>query len=130
MQYKQLIVLGLSLGVVSILSGFMPSRQDHKAKNLQILPKDINHEELDKIMDNFKVALGVKCSHCHATKKDDPKKLDFASDEKPEKEIARNMMRMTSKINKRYFGRVHEDGSMTNISCITCHNGKAQPQLN
>ena len=29
--------------------------------------------------------------------------LDFASDEKPEKNIARKMMKMTAKINKKFF---------------------------
>ncbi|MEJ0082894.1 MAG: c-type cytochrome [Puia sp.] len=55
-------------------------------------------------MDHFKAALGVKCSFCHAPSKDTAQKWpDFASDDKPEKLIARKMMKMTSKINKKFF---------------------------
>lgn len=47
------------------------------------------------------MALGVKCGYCHALKKANSKKLDFASDEKPEKERAKDMLRMVAKINKK-----------------------------
>lgn len=83
MRYKQLIALGFSLGIILFLSAFFAPQQKHQAKNLKVLPKDISHETLDEIMDNFKVALGVKCSYSHASRKDGLKKLDFASDEKP-----------------------------------------------
>lgn len=131
MRYKKTITLSILLATVVMLSAFMP-RQDEKAKNLKVLPKDISHEDLDKVMDGFKVALGVKCNFCHASKKDDPKRLDFASDEKPEKDIARNMMRMTAKINQKYFHiKDTKDGkAMLAVSCITCHNGKEHPQAN
>lgn len=102
---------------------------EHKAKNLKVLPKDISHEELDKVMDSFKAALGVKCNFCHAQKKDDPKHLDFASDENHHKGIARDMMRMTMRINKKYFKdhKSKEGEAMLAVSCITCHNGSKHP---
>lgn len=111
------------------LSAFMPKPEpEPKAKNLKVLPKDISKEELDKVMDDFKLALGVRCSHCHAPMKDNPRKLDFASDEKPEKETAREMMRMTAKINKKYFHEAMKEGNtIAKIACITCHNGKTEP---
>nr|WP_199077832.1 c-type cytochrome [Pedobacter sp. ASV19] len=133
MRYKKTITLSILLGTVVMLSAFMPKlQQERKATNLKVLPKDISHEELDKIMDGWKVALGVKCNFCHAAKKDDPKRLDFASDEKPEKEIARNMVRMTAKINSKYFHvKDKKDGkAMLAVSCITCHNGKEHPEAN
>lgn len=105
------------------LSAFMP-QQERKAKNLKVLAKEIGDKELDKVMDGFKAALGVKCSFCHASRKDDPTKLDFASDDKPEKEVARGMMCMTAKINKKHFHQTGDDGKVVNISCITCHNGR------
>lgn len=127
MRHKKTIALCMILFLIVSLSAFMP-QQERKAENLKVLPKDIGHKELDKVMDGFKAALGVKCSFCHAPRKDDPTKLDFASDEKPEKEVARGMMRMTAKINKKYFHQVGEDGKVVNISCITCHNGREHPQ--
>jgi len=126
MRYKKTTTLAVLISSVMLLSAFMP-QQEHKAKNLQVLPKDISHEELDKVMDGFKTALGVRCGYCHAPRKDDPKKMDFASDDNPKKEVARDMMRMTNKINKKYFHDKDQEGMVTNISCISCHNGKEEP---
>ncbi len=117
------------IATVAIMSSFM-SKQEPQPKytNLKVLPKNISKEELDNVMDGFKAALGVKCNFCHAPRKDDAKKLDFASDEKQHKLIAREMMKMTAKINKKYFHRKDKEGKMTNISCMSCHNGKEEPQ--
>ena len=54
-------------------------------------------------MDQFKVDLGVKCNYCHAPSKENPKKLDMASDANPKKDISRDMMRMTAEMNKKYI---------------------------
>jgi len=129
MNYKKTIVMALLACFALSLSAFMPKAEpETKAKNLKVLPKNISKEELDKVMDDFKLALGVRCSHCHAPMKDNPRKMDFASDEKPEKETARKMMRMTAKINKKYFHSTLQEGkTITQIACVTCHNGKAEP---
>lgn len=119
---KFFVVAALS---VILLIGVAATSSDVPKRNLKVLPKNIEHEELSKIMKQFNVSLGVKCNHCHAPSKTDPKKLDFNSDEKPEKEVTRSMMRMTNKINKKYFSH---GGEATAISCITCHNGKAHPE--
>lgn len=129
MRYKKIITISAILGLVALLSAFIPQQGDQKAKNLKVLPKNISHDELKNIMDDFKVALGVKCNFCHAARKDDPSKLDFASDENEHKEIARKMMRMTAKINKSYFNKKQEDGSLKAISCATCHNGAKHPKM-
>ncbi len=131
---KKLFTLALILSLGVALSAFMPQQvspqeEEYRAKNLKVLPKDISKEELDEVMDGFKAALGVKCGHCHAPSTLDPKKLDFASDDKIEKEIARKMMKMTAKINKKYFHREDEQGMIANISCMTCHNGNETPKI-
>lgn len=129
MHYKKTIVVLLMAGFAFSLSAFMPKpAEEAKFKNLKVLPKNISKEDLDKVMDNFKMALGVRCGYCHAPMKDNPKKMDFASDDKKEKETARAMMRMTAKINKKYFHNAMQDGKTLNeIACITCHNGKTEP---
>jgi len=123
------MTLSILLAMVVTLSAFM-SRQEpvHKYTNLKVLPKNISKDDLDKVMDGFKTGLGVKCNFCHVPRKDDPKKLDFASDEKNHKLIAREMMKMTAKINKKYFKHKDKEGKMTNITCFSCHNGKEEPQ--
>ena len=96
-------------------------------KNLKILPKDISKEKLDMIMDNFKASLGVRCNFCHAM--GDNGHPDFASDAKPEKDIARAMMKMTSDINKNYFNFENSTRPDTIfvVKCVTCHRGNPHP---
>src|SRR6516225_1328764 len=63
--------------------------------NLQVLPKNISSKELNSIMvDEFEDALGVGCNFCHQEDAT-THKPDYAGDGKPEKGIAREMMRMT-----------------------------------
>lgn len=119
----------LSLIILMMLCGAFIPRDEPEFKNLKVLPKNISHDELEKVMDGFKLALGVKCNFCHAARKDDPNKLDFPSDENPHKNVARSMIRMTKKINRKYFGKVKSNGTLVQISCISCHNGKEHPAV-
>jgi hypothetical protein len=129
MRYKKTITLSILVATTVILSAFMPRQEPvPKYTNLKVLPKNISKDDLKKVMDGFKDALGVKCNFCHVPMKDDPKKMDFASDEKNHKLIAREMMKMTAKINKKYFNHKDKEGKMKNISCVSCHNGKEEPQ--
>lgn len=129
MDYKKTIAIVLLTSLAFGLSAFMPKPVAEPGfKNLKILPKNISKDELDQVMDNFKMALGVRCGYCHTPMKENPKKMDFASDDKKEKETARFMMRMTAKINKKYFHDAMKEGKTINeIACITCHNGKTEP---
>lgn len=114
--------------------GFTSKDHDHddeKAVNLKVLPKDISGEELHKIMKSFCMSLGVHCNYCHVAQKvegQDRPHMDFASDDKPEKNIARDMMRMTASINKDYIAKMG-DHSLEQITCVTCHNGHTTPNI-
>jgi hypothetical protein len=130
LHYKKIAIV--SALIVFMVVGMAATRpQDDKPKrNLKILPKDISKDDLDKVMDTWKAALGVKCGFCHAPSKDSTsRRLDFASDDKPEKNIARHMFKMTAKINKKYFSFDKDDKgeSVPAISCITCHRGSPHP---
>ncbi|RYZ45777.1 MAG: c-type cytochrome, partial [Sphingobacteriales bacterium] len=75
-------------------------------RNLRVIPRNTSDEELIAIMRNINKSLGVKCNYCHAEKagaagKDGRPEMDFASDAKPQKKIARKMMRMTEDVNDR-----------------------------
>ena len=124
------VLLFVCLFVIAGIAATNAPEDPPKWKNLKVLPKHISKEDLDKVMDGFKDALGVKCSFCHAPSKDTAQKWpDFASDEKPEKNIARGMMKMTGKINKKYFHFDKDDKGNTipMISCVTCHRGNPHP---
>jgi hypothetical protein len=131
--YKKIVVsASLALFMIAGIAATNRVSDDKPPKrNLKILPKDISGEDLDKIMDQFKEALGVRCNFCHAASKDSAsRRLDFASDEKPEKGIARHMMRMTGKIDKKYFHYDKDDkgAAMPPVTCMTCHRGKPHPE--
>lgn len=98
-------------------------------KNLQILPKDISDQKLDSIMESYNKALGIGCSFCHAPAKNNPDSLDYSSDEKPMKQEARKMMRMTIDINKNnfYFDKSVRPEYLNVVTCRTCHRGEAYP---
>ena len=55
--------------------------------------------------------------------------MDFASDANEHKAIARQMVRMTNKLNSKYFDvKAGKDLSgRLEVTCYTCHNGKADP---
>jgi len=125
-KHKSLIVLTLLISAVLLGAATMPEPVEKPDfKNLKVLPKNIGHDELRSLMKGWNNALGVKCNFCHVPMKDDPKKLNYADDSKPEKDMARSMYRMTAKINKKYFG--HEEASVPEVSCNTCHGGKEHP---
>jgi hypothetical protein len=130
MRYKAIITLSVLLSTVVGMSSFMPKAPDKKDRNLKVLPKDISKEDLDKVMHGFNTSLGVRCNFCHSPSAEDPKRMDFSSDAKPQKETARLMMRMTGKINKKYFDvkDAAKPLAVLEVSCYTCHNGKAHPE--
>jgi len=129
-QKKFTVIFFLAAGVILSIAAGKPSlvQPNNDFKNLQVLPKDISEDSLDKIMDNFKAALNVRCNICHV--RDDAKdQWDFASDEKPEKDITRHMMRMTADINAKYFNFENSarTDTITVVRCETCHRGDPHP---
>lgn len=71
----------------------------------------------------YSQSLGVSCGHCHNTK-------DFSSEEKPEKQIAREMWALAAQTRdmlKNVKGLKSENPT---INCTTCHRGQVKPALN
>jgi len=125
---KKYVVISVLACTVAIAVAALPSANS-EFRNLRVLPKNISSQNLSKIMiDDFEDGLGVSCTFCHEQGKDSLR-LDYASDAKPEKQIARRMMTMTMGINKKYFGLKHPllGDSVLAINCITCHNGQPRP---
>jgi hypothetical protein len=120
------IVCLLAVVIFSALTS-MSADEHHGPKNLKVLPKNIPHEVLHKVMDEWSEALGVHCNFCHAA--GDNGKLDFASEAKPEKAEAREMYKMMGNINKKYFEGKKDSLGMVigDMKCVTCHRGSAHP---
>jgi hypothetical protein len=95
-----------------------------------VLPRDISDADLDSVMHGYTKALNVNCDFCHAENKTKTD-IDFASDDKPEKEITRMMMKLTATVNKDYFDYTiaYKAGEKMAVSCYTCHDGFPRPEL-
>ena len=99
--------------------------------NLKVLPKDFNGDQVDKVMDAWSDALGVRCNTCHTA---DPNnigpngrpRLKYADDSKKEKAAARQMFTMTEEINKDYVSKIDSSGAP--VTCGTCHRGHLGPE--
>jgi len=106
-----------------------PARADQgEFKNLKVLPQTITHDELIATMRAFTRALGVKCDHCHERVTPPPgsrEDMNFASDAKPEKNVARQMIRMVRTVNTEYLAQINPAGQ--NVQCMTCHHGHRIP---
>ena len=95
--------------------------------NLQILPKDISRPQLVATMRGFAGALGVRCAHCHVGP-DDLQGMDFATDEKESKKVARTMLRMVRGINADVIGTLPvTDPARQQVTCLTCHRRETKP---
>jgi tetratricopeptide (TPR) repeat protein len=98
-----------------------------KFTNLQVLPKGISKDDLVATMRDISGALGVRCDYCHE-RPQGAQSMDFASDKKEPKQIARTMIRMVTAINSDYLGRLPVDeGKPPSASCFTCHHGSSTP---
>ena len=90
-----------------------PKTAGETFKNIQVL-KDMPADQLDRVMQIFTGALGVKCNFCHVPGQ-------WEKDDKEEKRTAREMIQMTMALNKTYFDNHLE------VSCATCHGGRSHP---
>ena len=86
-------------------------------KNIQVL-NGLPESQLVPVMNYMGSSLGEKCTYCHVNKDG---KWDFASDEKPEKGTAREMIKLVQNINKGTF-----KGNPA-VGCFTCHRGSTSP---
>ena len=122
--------LGLAAAVTVVsLTSMAPEKEGFK--NLKVLPKNITDKQLDNVMDEWAHSLGVHCSFCHV-RDEAAKKMDFASDAKPEKEMARSMFKMMNKINQKYFEAKKDSTGMmakSGINCYSCHRGDSHPEV-
>lgn len=126
---KKASVVILCFVAFAFMSFIFTKEEEPRYKNLKILPKDIKKHELDSVMKQFAGSLGVKCGFCHSYN-EAQKSMDFASDVKKEKNIARDMWHMTMKLNKKYFDvkDTKNLGAKLEVTCYSCHHGAKEPE--
>lgn len=125
---KTIMIMTVLLSVTTLNIVARNKNRANEFKNLQVYPKDILPEKLDHDMDLFSRSLGVECGYCHAH---EGEKFDYASDEKPKKKEARDMMRMTNDLNEKYFGADLKTTKPDDLAmnCYTCHRGEEHPVI-
>src|SRR3989441_9447683 len=134
-----------ALGIV-LLSGSpalaqQPARGGQAAPppmtNLQVFPKDSPRAQVIQTMNAFNDSLGVQCNYCHVQESG---RNDFASDEKREKRVARQMILLRDSINVMLpaivgkpagagptAGEGHP-GAPVRVLCSSCHRGLPVPR--
>lgn len=126
---KKSFLVTLLFGAM-VVASLAFTADEPRYKNLKILPKNITKPQMDSVMHHFSASLGVKCNFCHQFNAE-TKTMDWASDANKHKLAARNMMKMTNKINKKYFevsGKQSLDASLL-VTCYTCHHGAEDPEV-
>src|SRR5207248_4145202 len=88
-------------------------------KNIKVLT-GMPDSQLIPVMNFFATSMGRRCNFCHVNNQG---QWDYASDAKPEKNTAREMIKMVLDINKT-TARLNLDAA----SCYTCHRGRNTPQ--
>ena len=93
-------------------------------KNIQLL-KGIPAARLLRIMEmGYSRSLGVTCTHCHVPG-------DWEKEDKPTKQIARDMAGMVAAINTQHLKQIKNLKSENPlVNCTTCHRGQTKPALN
>jgi Photosynthetic reaction centre cytochrome C subunit len=134
MNKKIIVYTGIILFMTAGMAATHTPGEKPEWKNLKVMPKNIDEEQMERVMYRYTRQLGVTCIFCHPQTKPGivPIRIDFATDEIPQKITARNMMRMTDKINRKYFGYKNDYSfnSLSNkigITCTTCHRGISKP---
>jgi len=90
-------------------------------KNVQMF-KNLEAGRLLGAMGFYSRALGVSCKHCHVVDQ-------WEKDDKPEKQIARDMGAMVMEINTNLLKKIKNlESPDPRVGCWTCHRGDVIPQ--
>jgi Photosynthetic reaction centre cytochrome C subunit len=88
-------------------------------KNIKVLT-GMPQSQLIPVMNFFAASMGRRCNYCHVNNQG---QWDYASDAKPEKTSAREMIKLVMDIKK-----TTERLKLDPVSCYTCHRGRTSPQ--
>jgi len=88
-------------------------------KNIKVLT-GMPESQLIPVMNFFAASMGRRCNYCHVNNQG---QWDYASDAKPEKTSAREMIKLVLDNNK-----TMERLKLDPVSCYTCHRGRTNPQ--
>ena len=151
-----LVVLSVCGSVAAQAPAPQAGRGAAAPRNLQVLPKDTQQQDVVALMQQFTRALGVQCTYCHvevtaplltaeeaaaAAAAAPPAagrgrgrgrgagpQMDFASDDKRQKQTARLMLTLVNDINTRLAAAIRKPpADIVRVQCATCHRGITNP---
>ncbi len=108
--------------VLQRIAGRENAPADSVFQNVRVLRGLSARQLLNVMNDGFGHGLGVSCGFCHVPGQ-------FASDQKPNKNTARDMLRMVSTINADLRTMPNLPDSNARVGCITCHRMAPKPML-
>ena len=119
---------GLTFSVLTVLlSGAVlaqaPTPSIVEGPNVKVLT-GLFAQQFQEEMNLMVQGLGVSCNTCHV-------RNNFASEEKPEKLKARQMLEMTRAINQQFFPDYKPkegESVLGKVTCYTCHKGETTPK--
>jgi hypothetical protein len=93
-------------------------------KNIQLLKGMPAARVLAVMQVGYSKSLGVDCTHCHVPGQ-------WEKEEKPTKQITRDMSEMVKVINTKYLKEIKNlKNANPVVNCTTCHRGQVKPALN
>jgi len=120
------IVLSLSIVALFLILDHRSEAVRAQEKTVEQVGKNIKvltgmpESQLIPVMNFFSASMGRRCNYCHVNNQG---QWDYASDAKPEKAAAREMIKLVMDINK-----TTERLKLDPVSCYTCHRGRTSPQ--
>ena len=124
MKTGAVLTLALLISMLSTsLKAQAPTPTVVESPNVKVLT-GLYAQQFQEEMNLIVQALGVSCNTCHV-------RGNFASEEKPIKLKARQMLEMTRALNKQYFpDHQPKDGEsvLGKVTCYTCHKGDQTPK--
>lgn len=139
MRFRHVVVTGVAFATVALAGSLAIAQEGRRGgapaappepTNLKVLPAGTTTAQLLPAMRAFAAALGTNCGYCHVWTGPGLPTNNYASDEKPTKDIARAMMRMATQANESIAAATKKPADQqTRVQCMTCHRGEAIPKL-
>jgi hypothetical protein len=119
-----LILIATAITVVRAQQPAAPATAGATRPHVEVL-KDLPESQLFPVMNAIATSLNVTCEHCHVRTTPNANTVvggwAFDREDKPAKQVARRMLKMTLDLNAASFS------GRERVTCFTCHRGSLSP---
>jgi hypothetical protein len=117
------VLLSIALATSYPVSAQAPKPEVVESANVTVLT-GLYAQQFQEEMNLIVQGLGVTCNTCHVPR-------NFAAEDKPIKQKARQMLEMVKAVNKQYFPDYKPkegESVLGRVTCYTCHKGEQMPK--